>query len=217
MLTGAIPLTLTLFLKMKAATMHPDPTDCDYGVGFYGHAINSGAVIVNGSSVGSGSSGSSGSMGGVTCWFCNLAPSTRRGSAGRSTGGITFAWKAVMTDAFKKRVYVGSAGLDLQIEAGLLASVEGGVTSTSTSAGTGVDNLLLISVAADAALAVFQVGVVARVRVEQVASAASRERVVVHAYIANADGSPTTGVALPLVRGAYEVPATEVSHMLLKW
>lgn len=78
--------------------LHPDPTSCDYGVGFFGHAVNAGAYLVRDGDA-------------WRCFFCNL-----RGEATESQ--IT----ADLLDSFRRRVFVAPLGLDIAAEAGAFKS-----------------------------------------------------------------------------------------------
>ena len=81
--------------------LHPDPTSCDYGVGFYGVALNSGAYLVS-------SGVTAAADGGWRCYLCNLVTS----SAG--TGSVTVE----PIDLFRALMYFEPLGLDLRADAG---------------------------------------------------------------------------------------------------
>lgn len=66
-----------------------DKTSCDFGVGFYGHAVNSGSFLVDG-----------------RCYLCDLT----RVSANASV--------VVPRDSFRRRLYVASLSLDVILETG---------------------------------------------------------------------------------------------------
>ena len=66
-----------------------DKTSCDFGVGFYGHAVNSGSFLVNGH-----------------CYLCDVI---------RVSGD---AFVVVPRDSFHRRLYVASLSLDVILETG---------------------------------------------------------------------------------------------------
>lgn len=72
--------------------LYPDSTSCDYGVGFYGHSINSGSYVVR-------------TELGWSCFLCDLY----------DTGA---ALTIVPRDSFHTRLYLAPVGLDIVMEAG---------------------------------------------------------------------------------------------------
>lgn len=87
-----------------------DPYDCDFGVGFWGHATGSSSFVV-GNLTGS-----------LKCYLCSMKTQTisvEDGSAsGRRNGHEKQQVVVTPTDSFHRRVYFGALGLDLQLEAG---------------------------------------------------------------------------------------------------
>ena len=70
-----------------------DKTSCDFGVGFYGHAVNSGSFLVNGH-----------------CYLCDVV----RGSGNASV--------VLPRDSFHRRLYVASLSLDVILETGTIVN-----------------------------------------------------------------------------------------------
>jgi len=82
------------------ARLTPDPTSCDYGVGYFGVAINAGAYLVRNAAVG----------GGWECFLCDLVTSPTAAAAESVT--------LVPRDLFHARLYVQPIGLDVRADAG---------------------------------------------------------------------------------------------------
>jgi len=78
--------------------LHPDPTSCDYGVGFFGVAMNSGAYVMSDGS------------GGWRCYLCDLVTS--------GDAGVTM----IPRDAFHARMYFEPLGLDVRADAGIFSN-----------------------------------------------------------------------------------------------
>jgi len=81
--------------------LHRDPTSCDYGVGFFGVALNSGAYVVSGPA--------------WKCYLCDLVHAT---SDDTTADEVT----VLPRDPFRARFYFEPLGLDLQAEAGAFRS-----------------------------------------------------------------------------------------------
>lgn len=86
------------------SVMQPDPTDCDFGIGYFGHAINTGAFLVNRSSALPGPA--------LDCYLCNHAVHPANGAV-----------SVFPRDSFRRRVYISPLGLELLLEAGRFAEL----------------------------------------------------------------------------------------------
>ena len=90
----------------SSSSLGRDPYDCDFGVGFWGHATGSSAFVV-GNLTGS-----------LSCYLCTVknASESSSGIGHKRDEGHTF--DVTPTDSFHRRVYFAALGLDLQLEAG---------------------------------------------------------------------------------------------------
>ena len=78
--------------------MARDATDCDYGVGFFGHASNAAAFVANHTTDFASN---------LSCFLCNLEQHDQ-------------GFRATPVDAFHKRMYYAPLGLDILAEVGLV-------------------------------------------------------------------------------------------------
>ena len=84
------------------ALLARDDYDCDYGVGFFGHAVGASSFVVGGFD--------GGAM--PACYLCNAVRATK-------PGGILIQ----PLDSFKRRMYLAALGLDILLEVGRMESV----------------------------------------------------------------------------------------------
>lgn len=109
------------------AALARDPYDCDFGVGFYGHAAGSSAFVV-------GELNSSSSSNTVSCYLCNLQVVTNTSKTQQQEQEGHQLLVVVPTDSFHRRVYFGILGLDLDLEAGHFSSLTIDVLSRTITA-----------------------------------------------------------------------------------
>ena len=170
--------------------IHPDPTSCDFGVGFFGVALNSGAYLVSdgggGASVAAApAEGGGGGGGGWRCYLCNLVASSAGGG-----GSVTIE----PVDLFRGRMYFEPLGLDLRADAG-----------TFRNATLALDAKKLVVALEVGAPGPDRVAPTkARLRLSTPALAAGH-RSVTGFVVSSAAPGAVPGTPLPLVRGAYEL------------
>eukprot|EP01046_Picozoa_sp_COSAG06_P010814 COSAG06_NODE_599_length_13905_cov_347.954657_8_plen_241_part_00 len=119
------------------SSLRRDPYDCDFGVGFWGHATGSSAFVVGNLTLAAQGGGASGGGGGggagyisdvsLSCYLCNVKVATTGSAAVTVTANENGAQQpqaaallvvVTPTDSFHQRVYFGALGLDLQLDAG---------------------------------------------------------------------------------------------------
>ena len=84
--------------------MEHDPHSGDYGLGFFGHSLESGAYYVMDKTLGE------------VCYLCDLAAVT---SLGAVVGGVV----VTPTDSYRRRVFVEPLGLYIVAQAGTFATL----------------------------------------------------------------------------------------------
>ena len=191
----------------SSSSLGRDPYDCDFGVGFWGHATGSSAFVV-GNLTGS-----------LSCYLCTVknASESSSGIGHKRDEGHTF--DVTPTDSFHRRVYFAALGLDLQLEAGQFEKLtvdpsQRTITASLATAPYQSDWVRDIKISpalvplrgrlvVDSPGQGEAVGQVPRLAGLQVESAAS------------------PGKALPLTRGGYELPTTNGrdggAKFVLRW
>lgn len=158
--------------------LYPDPTSCDYGVGFYGHSINSGSYVTR-------------QNGQWQCWLCDIETDT--------AGVVTVRPR----DSFHTRMYIAPLGLDVQAETGSFAQAAISMHNKQIA-------FLLASSVNGSALPSN-----ARIRLATPALAKGKRNAT--AFTAHS----LQGAALPLVRGAWEMPLENGDRnrvlLLVRW
>ena len=185
-----------------------DPYDCDFGVGFWGHATGSSSFVV-GNSTGS-----------LKCYLCSMKTqliSVEDGSAsGRRNGHVKQQVVVTPTDSFHRRVYFSALGLDLQLEAGQFETLtydpEQCTITASLVTAAHKSNL-------ETQISPPLIPSRARMVVESPGQGESAGQVPRLVGL-QVESATSPGVPLPLVRGGYEVPTTESAvrpSFVLRW
>lgn len=177
------------------ASLGRDPYDCDFGVGFWGHATGSSSFVV-GNLTGS-----------LKCYLCSVKTYPISFEEGVASSRQKWEQQAALvvtpTDSFHRRVYFGALGLDLQLEAGHFEtlSYEPNQRTITASLVTRPNEENWERQTQTSAL----VPPRARMVVETPGQGESAGQVP-RLIGMQVESSAAPGVALPLVRGGYELP-----------
>lgn len=164
--------------------LHPannvfDSYSGDWGIGFFASARHAGSFLVEDPILG------------LVCFLCDIVVSNGNGSGDESSSAMTHV--VTLRDAWRKKLFISSLGVEVVSEAGTIASITVGAAT--------------VVVTFDAATAQSELVSTLRLRADQPAAAAGNRPWM---DVTLTSGNPQQTVASshpnPVVRGAWEIP-----------
>lgn len=196
------------------SSLRRDPYDCDFGIGFWGHATGSSSFVV-GSLAGS-----------LKCYLCSIKTisiSFEDSSASGRRKGYEEQQAVVVvtpTDSFHRRVYFGALGLDLQLEAGQFEALTYDPNQCTITASLATAEAYQSNWEHETQTSPPLVPSRARMVVETPGQGEAAGQVP-RLIGLQVESAASPGVALPLVRGGYELPtkkrAAGGSSFVVRW